>query len=301
MHSIWNRIAATVDHLLWTQQWYLLYRKGESSTLRLDEFQAIAPPRGSFWADPFLVEEDGRRFVFFEELRYRFWGRSTGSFGRLLGMEQVGDGWSRPFPILERDYHLSYPFTFRYQGQQYLIPESAANRTIQLYRAVDFPTRWELQRTLIDHVEAVDTTLYEHAGKWWMFTCMSRPPGADGVERVTNRDLHVYFTEDPVQGVWTPHPMNPVVRDKRCARPAGKIFQRDGQLYRPGQDCSGEYGAAVELRRIRRLDEHGYEEEPAARITAEGLRDAGGVHTWNEEGSFTVADARRKVGRWNLC
>lgn len=295
--GILNQLSSKLDHLLWTQQWYLLYRAGTAASRQLAHFQAIVPPQGTLWADPFIVAEGNRRFVFFEELRYRFWGRSTGTRGRLRAMEYLGgDQWGVPFPVLERGYHLSYPFVFSHCGQHYLIPESMANRTVELYRASEFPRQWEFSRSILKNVEAVDTTLCEHEGKWWMFTCLRDP--ASGL---LNRDLHLFSTDDPVHGEWRPHPTNPVVSDLRHARPAGRIFSSGGTLYRPAQDCSTAYGAAIEIRRITRLDEHGYAEEPVERITADGLVGADGVHTWNHAAGLAVADARRKVGRWNLC
>ena len=36
--------------------------------------------------------------------------------------------------ILEKPYHLSYPYLFEYQGQLYMMPESNENNTIDLYK-----------------------------------------------------------------------------------------------------------------------------------------------------------------------
>ena len=36
----------------------------------LQGFRWIAPPKGHFWADPFLLDHDGRRWVFFEDYVY---------------------------------------------------------------------------------------------------------------------------------------------------------------------------------------------------------------------------------------
>jgi hypothetical protein len=50
-------------------------------------------------------------------------------------------------------------------------------------------------------------------------------------------ELHFYFASLDCE--WTAHPMNPVVSDVRCARPAGRTFEHDGVLVSPGQDSSG--------------------------------------------------------------
>jgi hypothetical protein len=279
-----------------TQQWYLLYAESNNGLVDLSTFKPLTPPRRAFWADPFVVLHQGRRFVFFEECRYRFWGRTTGSRGTIRVLEYLADGtWSEPATVLERDYHLSYPFVFRWNGRHYLLPETSANRTIELYEELQFPYKWRLCRTLMDGVKAVDTTLHQARGRWWMFTCREEDPAAP------NRDLYLYSSLDPVTGEWAPHPANPIVSDNRCARPAGAFFFDGHHWIRPSQDCSRGYGGAIELRRILRLDEEAYAEEPAERLGPEMIPSAMGIHTWNRGAGLQLADARRRVARWRLC
>jgi hypothetical protein len=173
------------------------------------------------------------------------------------------------------------------------LPETSENRTIEIYEAEEFPWRWRLHRTLMSGVRAVDSTLHEHEGLWWMFTCLE--------DAVPNRDLYLYSATDPVNGDWTAHPGNPVVSDARWARPAGRIF-RDGDSYiRPAQDCSDDYGVAVALRRILRLNEREYAEEFAGRLGPERVAGAEGLHTWNADAGLHLMDVRRRVPRWRLC
>jgi hypothetical protein len=41
--------------------------------------------------------------------------------------------------VLERPYHLSYPYVFFVGDDAFMLPETAANGAIELYRAVSFP------------------------------------------------------------------------------------------------------------------------------------------------------------------
>ncbi len=50
-----------------------------------------------------------------------------------------------------------------------MMPETAENKTIEVYRCVEFPYRWELAVTLMTNVNAVDATLVEHENRWWLF------------------------------------------------------------------------------------------------------------------------------------
>src|SRR6476661_208520 len=139
------------------EQWALAYRfasktaTGQVPDLAPFRFKWIIPPIDRFWADPFPMQIDGRFYVLFEELMFR------SPKGRICGFElgehgMIGD----PVPVLECDYHLSYPYTFEWRGERFLIPESVANRTVQLYRAVKAPYEWTLERVLLTDVRLVD-------------------------------------------------------------------------------------------------------------------------------------------------
>ncbi len=294
--SLVSTTAGLLQHYWSTQQWRLLYRETDATLppTSLASLQPIAPPSNAMWADPFPVSLGARRFVLFEECTYRFWGRTTGSRGILRAMEYLGGGlWSPPRTILERPYHLSYPFVFEAGGRHYLIPETLANSAIELYEAVEFPWRWRFVRSLLTDVSAVDTTLAEINGTWWMFTCMES-------RGAPNRDLCLFHTNDPVNGRWIPHWKNPVVMDSSCARMAGNLWFDGTHWIRPGQDCSAGYGAAVKLRRILDLTPHSYCEQALGRLGPETLDGASGVHTFNMAAGLQCSDARRSVERWRL-
>jgi len=201
--------------------------------------------------------------------------------------------WSPPVPVLQRDYHLSYPFLLEHEGQLYMIPETGQNGTVELYRCVDFPLRWKLEKTLLQGVRLVDATLHRGADRWWMFA-----NGAAGASRGFDDELHL-FHADSLFGEWHAHPRNPVKSDVRCARPAGNLYWRDGKLYRPAQICVPRYGAGLSINRVLRLTPHSYAERQVERVLPDAAQGLLGLHTINRAGDLTVADAftrRRRIG-----
>jgi hypothetical protein len=86
--------------------------------------------------------------------------------------------------------------------------------------------------------------------------------------------------------------MNPIVSDVRRARPAGALFREDGTLYRPAQDCAGDYGAAFWLNRVDVLDERHYHETPVRRIDPSWHPGGVNTHTYTRAGSFEAMDNR---------
>jgi hypothetical protein len=270
------------------RQWQVGYyfADGADSGRRLHRLRYLVPPPDRFWADPFAIEHEGRYFVFLEELLY-----ST-QRGTIVAIEVFENG--EPGPpqlVLERPYHLSYPFIFRWEGELYMIPETAGNRTIEMYRCERFPDRWALHTVLREGVRAFDATLCADSGRWWMFVNVAED-GADPCD-----ELHVYSSGSPL-GPWRAHPRNPVVSDVRCARPAGPVFSSNGAWYRPSQDDSREYGYAVVINRIAELSDQHYAESPVDRVEPGWRHDVRRVHTFGGAGRLRVVDCMVKRKRW---
>ena len=265
---------------IFLHQWILMFGlSGETGSHR--DFQKIVPPKDSDWADPFIICKDDVYYIFFEELPYR----EKKAHISVFEMDQSGN-YGAPTTVLEQPYHLSYPFVFEWRGHYYMIPESASNRTIDVYQCMQFPTEWRHHKTLMRNVTAFDGTLLHYEDKWWLFATVQESPGVS-----TWDQLFLFYADDPLSDVWTPHPENPIVSDVRNARPAGKIFEHGGTLYRPAQDCSKGYGYAIHINRIVKLSETEYEEERVRSIEPTWDPSITKTHTLNCEDRLTVIDA----------
>jgi hypothetical protein len=276
-----------VQKALTVEQWSIAYRfsHDESWSGSLEGFHRLDPPRGWYWADPFPIQVNGRHYIFFEEMRY------GAAKAHICVVEVDRDGRaSTPLRVLERDYHLSYPFLVEEGGQLYMIPETANNNTVEIYRCVDFPGEWALERVLMRDVFCADATLHREGDKWWMFANAARP-GAD-----INDELHL-FSADRLLGEWKPHRRNPVKSDVRSARPAGRLFRQGSRLYRPGQIGAPLYGSGIALHRVTRLTHDEYVEEEEARIVPRSAAVLG-IHTINRAGDLSVTDAFTRSPRF---
>lgn len=282
---LYGRYAASVvTRQFYGNQWQLAYRFG-GERLSQDGLTRIAPDNvGDFWADPFVVRRDDRNMIFFEE-----WEASK-SRGRIVAMDIEQDGSTGQVqPVLECDYHLSYPFIFEHEDELYMIPESADAERIEAFKCVEFPHRWEPHAVLLDKIRAFDATLVQHDDRWWMFA------GIQHNGNSTCDELWLFHATGPFDE-WTPHPSNPISQDLRLARPAGAFYSRDGELYRPAQDCSERYGYAISIQRVLQLDLERYREETTDQIMPDWAEDIFGTHTINQAHGLTVYDcyARRR-------
>ena len=151
--------------------WFMAYRTNRKKFISQTEnfhtggFTVIPAPDGHFYADPFVWACDGQNFLFFEDYPYR---EGKGVISVLEINERGPIGEARR--VLERPYHLSYPFIFEHEGSIYMIPETFDAHRIELYRASHFPDRSELAAVLKENVNAVDTTLWVQNGVFYFFT-----------------------------------------------------------------------------------------------------------------------------------
>lgn len=292
MLALLGRVATRYVHdkildLVYVDDWRLGYRFGDvpiQSGGWSPGFREISPPQDRFWADPFPVRSNGAYFVFVEEFLRKE------SKGHISVIELDGNGSTGPpIRVLEQDYHLSYPFVFEWKSERYMLPETRAKRTVELYRCVEFPYDWELATVLMNDVNAVDATLVQVAGLWWMFVNMA------GTGASTQDELHLFHSLSPL-GPWQPHRRNPVKSDIRSARPAGRIFTLDGYLCRPSQDSSIRYGYAISINRIDRIDIDEYNETELFKLPPNWTNGLLGAHTLNmcDGIAFTDGFGRRR-------
>ena len=110
-------------------------------------------------------------------------------------------------------------------------------------------------------------------------------------------ELHLFHADSPL-GPWRPHRRNPVKSDVRSSRPAGSLFEWQGSLCRPAQDCSRRYGYAISVNRILRIDTEEYREVEVSRILPGWDDSVLGVHTLNMIDGLTMMDCLRMRSRF---
>jgi hypothetical protein len=266
------------------QKRFTLLHKNEGFTLEDSEiknFVSLPLPTDTFWADPFVIKEDGRSLIFFEEFKTT----NNKAHISLIAIDKTEKP-SKPQTVLEKNYHLSYPFVFKFNDEYYMLPETSANKTVELYKATSFPGKWELAQTLINNIIFIDPTLFFKDGTWWLFGTTQTHPFTS-----TNDQLMLYYSKDLLSSDWNSHPQNPVATDISNCRPAGKIFEKDGKYYRPAQNnASKQYGYAITINEIKILNEHTYKEEKILEISPSKENGLLAVHTLNFSDEITIID-----------
>jgi hypothetical protein len=244
------------------------------------KWQQIIPPADRFYADPCMVEADGNQYIFFEDFPY-----STKK-GVISAGIWDGENLKHIQTILEEPYHLSFPQVWKQDEHWMMLPEAKESGEITLYESLKFPYEWKKALTLMSDVQAIDPVLLYKDGYWWLFFNQSTGPGTSAFD-----ELFLFYKKELEEGEWIPHPMNPIVSDVRAARMAGRIFQHEGQWFRPGQDCSLRYGYAFTLHAITHWDTKNYKEVAQRKIRPDWAPHLQGTHTWTSNGRFNIVDA----------
>jgi len=279
-------IQKRVRPLFYFDQWLLLYKFNPNSLLSfsLQSFKKIIPPKDRFWADPFVIYHNNSYYIFIEEFIYK----QNKGYISYFTINEKGTV-STPKKIIEKPYHLSYPFVFSYNNEYYMIPETADNQTIELYINTDFPEKWKLHCILMEDIFAVDSTLLYNDGIWWLFTNIREHIGASECD-----ELFLFYSSNLFGGYWKSHPQNPIVSDVKSSRPAGKIFSYNGNLYRPSQNCSKMYGYGMQINHIIQLTKTEYKEECIDKIEPLWEKKIIATHTLNCADNLTIIDGMMK-------
>lgn len=247
------------------------------------------PPSRTFLADPWArTRPDGSLTMLAEHMDYRS-GKGT-----IVGVDLApGEPFfnARFLPIAEAAAHLSYPTVTPWQNRWLMMTESWEADGIPVYSAQAPEGPWSPETRMLDGVPAIDPTLVEWQGHWYLF--LTRHDDGPNVR------LDLMTGPTPL-GPWTPHPQTPVKVDIGSARPAGPLFRdHRGALIRPAQDCRQTYGGAVMLNRIVALTPEAFREEPVRRIAPDPASPwPDGLHTFCEAGPVTLVDGKR--WEWSL-
>ncbi len=232
-----------------------------------------------FVADPFMVNEKGTWYMFFEVMNAR---NHQGDIG--LAVSTNGFNWTYKQIVLDEQFHLSYPYVFKWKDDYYMIPESREAYAVKLYKAVEFPTKWSFVKNLIVGNYA-DSSLLRYNGRWWIFTS----------DR--NDILHLFWAKD-LTGPWIKHPKSPIIfGNKHIARPGGRVLLFNNKIYRFTQDCYSQYGYEVRAFEVIELTQETYIEKEVPENPI--LKPSGSG--WNAESMHNIDPHEIKEKQWLAC
>ncbi|MDE9466099.1 glucosamine inositolphosphorylceramide transferase family protein [Xenorhabdus bovienii] len=276
LYFLYLIVKNVIIKLFMPNQWIIAYRRNGD-----EHWTRIKYKKNELMADPFIYYNNNKYYVFYEALNYDI-NRGYISVGELDTKENK---LINVKTILDKNYHLSFPYIFKINDELYMIPESSENNTIDLYKCIEFPYQWNKVRTLINNIQAVDTILIEKEGIWYLFTS-EKVCGAPYGDELT-----IFTSEDPLTLPFQRISNIPSIHDISLARNAGSIYKDStGTLYRVSQDCSRRYGYKVNIMRINQLSKDGYHEELISKFNLP--KNTIAMHTYNIANDIEITDLK---------
>ncbi|MGZ2368710.1 glucosamine inositolphosphorylceramide transferase family protein [Ancylomarina sp. YFZ004] len=268
--------------------WTLFIGKGDFLNSTLFRLKPVKLPKDEFWADPFIFNYKGDNYIFFENYNYKT-KKGKISCGKIYNNKLIDI-----VDVIEKDYHLSYPFIYKENEDIFLMPETSDNNRLEIYKCIKFPSEWELYTTAFDNEKVADAHFHNDKNKTkWLFINKKVD-----INNAMDSELYIYKVNSlSLKGLdLEPHKNNPVIINSKIARNGGAIFEYENEIYRPSQaNIDGVYGRALSINKIEKLTISEYVEKTI--VTAypnfhKGLISMHHLHQSN--GVFVIDAAYRK-------
>jgi hypothetical protein len=265
--------------------WTLFIGKGNFINSTLFRLKPVKLPRNEFWADPFILNYQDSNYIFFENYDYET-KKGKISCGRINNYELVD-----VVDVIEKKYHMSYPFIFKENKDIFLMPETSDNNRLELYKCIDFPLNWELYSTAFEGEKIVDASIYicKNKNKWLFLN------KAIDINAPDNSDLYIYKIDSLDFKKLEPHKNNPVIINSKIARNGGAIFEYKNEIFRPSQaNIEGVYGRGLNINKIKKLTIDEYVEETIITTQPNFHKGLISMHHLHQSNDIFVIDAAYK-------
>lgn len=272
-----NKINFHIEQLFIAESWQIARFAGDLASnpnQSKPEFLSTSAAE-NYCADPFFWPDAEVKKMLFEYYDYK----------ENIGKIALADLEGRQFKLLDFGIktHLSYPFCFMFENEVYCLPEQAGTNAVALYK-LDTAGNVTKVRELIQHFAARDSSLIFYENRWWLFCTKA--------SYFENAALFIFYS-NALDEPFTPHQNNPVKVNVQNGRPAGTMFIKNNELFRPAQNSAKHYGNKVNINKITRLSTRVFHEEIEQTITPETFGAFIGIHHLVYLNGQTLIDLKR--------
>ncbi len=240
-------------------KWFIGIKEKGSDLYNTENFTVLEPPKGKYWADPFVFFDKGKNYLFFEEYDYQK--------GKIVYAELDGLKLGEVKDAITSDTHQSFPCLFRdNDGEVYMTPENNLGGELVIYWAVRFPDIWR-KRKVVREGRFDDPILFKRENFYYIYTTQG------------DHNLRI-FRSAAIDGDWELIKSEDIPNSRSAGVPFDNI--------RPVQDCEKSYGDQIIFKNIDTHSEVG-------RIDKTWYPNLTGTHTFNFNNQYVVIDGRIKL------
>ncbi|MDA9232370.1 hypothetical protein N9O63_00980 [Candidatus Pelagibacter sp.] len=239
----------------------------------------IKNPPNRYLADPFVIKHNNKNICFVEDFYFK------DNRAKISAFELNGNSYKEVGVALEEDFHLSFPYIFKDNDDIFMIPETAQNKDIRLYKCLNFPLKWKLEKVLMSNIDAVDTVVFKKEHKWYMLSNI-----CSSFIGEHHSELHLFESDNLINNIWNKSYINPVIFNSQKARNGG-FFSLGTNLYRVNQvHLKDKYGYSFKINKIKSINKNLYIENEISEIKPIFFKSLIGTHHFHMNDEYTVID-----------
>lgn len=142
----------------------------------------------------------------------------------------------------------------------------------------------------MDGMSVVDTVYYrDKNGDCWLFCTV-----CDSAVNMHNTVMNIYKIDSLHLNSITPHKLNPIIIDSSKARNGGRIYEKEGHVYRVAQNNTfGDYGHGISIMEIKKLTLEEYSEDEVMRLDGRMIQGYNYTHQMCQIDGAFVMDLRK--------
>ena len=254
----WNIMKGNIDEINF---------EGKNSLTVKNHKTALIEKRYSFYTDQFFSQSE-------DIIRVEAMNKIS-SKGEIVELSQDTLEFKRVI-LGDSKNHYSYPSTFIDKDNEFILPEVASHSKQFLIRKPYEENNKIFLRGLEQPL--IDPNLIKFRGVYYLFA---------GFSSSGTTEQNLFYSVDSFIGPYKPHQLNPIVVNPKGARNAGRIYKKNGELYRFGQNNTSSYGNGIVISKITELSDVKYSEEEVGSI---GFTDCFGPHTIDIKNREIVLD-----------
>lgn len=238
------------------------------------EIEWVKMPKERWFADPFVLDvTDEEILLLVEDYAYE----TKKGIISLLHINRRTMEIAVRKELLERPTHLSFPAILRKDGHVYVYPESAGSGKLNMYEYNTEKEELTFVKTICDDV-VWDSYITEAFSEPLMFTATKN-----------DYQLDIYKWDDKKLRYVS---WQKISSDIKNSRMGGAVFEYNGDMYYPAQNCEKTYGGAIDIKRLKENGEKVQVVGVEIHLESPNKRYPMGLHTLNEYKGVVVIDVK---------
>ena len=129
---LYNKLKNYFLDKFFNKVWHVGFQQEKFNKFSFYKSKILNNPKNTFLADPFVIEYQNENYIFVEEFNFK------NKKGIISVYKILKNDSQRVGVALEENFHLSFPYIFKFENDYYMLPETSDANEIRLYSVNNF-------------------------------------------------------------------------------------------------------------------------------------------------------------------